>query len=124
VTHKPFAESKNPLYAFIQSNFFDDSKLVITPNQLRWEPLPIPSVPTTFLEGFVTIAGAGDPSIKSGIAIHLYSANKSMENQAFYNSDGDFLIVPQLGTLYITTEFGLMTVKPREICVMPRGIKF
>lgn len=31
-----------------------------------------------------------------------------MDNVAFYNSDGDFLIVPHEGILYITTEFGLM----------------
>ena len=47
-----------------------------------------------------------------------------MGKTAFYSSDGDFLIVPQEGTLYITTEFGKMTVKPREICVIQRGMKF
>jgi homogentisate 1,2-dioxygenase len=30
--------------------------------------------------------------MKEGCAIHIYCANKSMENKAFYNSDGDFLI--------------------------------
>lgn len=58
------------------------------------------------------------------MAIYLYSANVSMNNQAFYSSDGDFLIVPQQGTLFITTEMGKLTVKPKEICVIPRGIKF
>ena len=47
-----------------------------------------------------------------------------MENQAFYNSDGDFLIVPQEGVLYLKTEFGKLVVGPREIVVIPRGIKF
>jgi homogentisate 1,2-dioxygenase len=47
-----------------------------------------------------------------------------MHNEAFFNSDGDFLIVPQEGTLYIATEFGKMTVSPKEICVIPRGIRF
>lgn len=33
-----------------------------------------------------------------------------MDNIAFYNSDGDFLIVPHEGDLDITTEFGLMKI--------------
>ena len=47
-----------------------------------------------------------------------------MTNQAFYNADGDFLIVPQKGTLVVQTEFGKMTVAPNEICVIQQGIKF
>jgi homogentisate 1,2-dioxygenase len=57
--------------------------------------------------------GAGDPSIKDGLSIYMYTANTSMGKKAFYNSDGDFLIVPHIGTLYITTLNGKMTVKPR-----------
>jgi homogentisate 1,2-dioxygenase len=41
-----------------------------------------------------------------------------------YNADGDFLIVPQEGTLNITTEMGKMSVAPNEICVVQQGIKF
>jgi hypothetical protein len=33
----------------------------------------------------------------------------------FYDSDGDMLIVPQKGTLLITTEFGLLEVAPNEV---------
>merc|ERR1711976_530459 len=47
-----------------------------------------------------------------------------MKNEAFYNSDGDFLFVPQQGKLYITTEFGKLTVDQGEICIIPRGIKY
>jgi hypothetical protein len=36
-----------------------------------------------------------------------YTCNKSMENRCFYSSDGHFLIVPEQGTLTITTEFGV-----------------
>jgi homogentisate 1,2-dioxygenase len=39
-----------------------------------------------------TIAGAGDPASKSGLAIYVYTANKSMVHKSFYSSDGDFLI--------------------------------
>ncbi|QQP51874.1 Homogentisate 1_2dioxygenase, partial [Caligus rogercresseyi] len=41
-----------------------------------------------------------------------------------YNSDGDFLIVPQVGTLFIKTEMGRLVVEPNEICIIPRGIRF
>ena len=53
-----------------------------------------------------------------------FSCNASMHHEAFYNSDGDFLIVPQKGTLVITTEFGKMNVAPNEICVIQQGMKF
>jgi homogentisate 1,2-dioxygenase len=82
----------------------------------------------------VTVAGAGDPSARHGISVHMYVANESMDHIAFYNSDGDFLIgcciiksltesVPQQGTLFLKTEMGKMVVKPGEICVIQRGIR-
>lgn len=61
----------------------------------------------------VTVAGAGEPALKQGIAIYNYTANCSMGKESFYNSDGDFLIVPHNGILYITTEMGKLTVKPQ-----------
>ena len=51
-------------------------------------------------------SGAGDSKTRHGIAVHVFTCNVSMTNRAMYNSDGDFLIVPQQGTLDITTEFG------------------
>jgi len=41
-----------------------------------------------------------------------------MENEAYYSSDGDMLIVPQEGTLYIKTEFGRMVIEKTEIAVI------
>jgi homogentisate 1,2-dioxygenase len=60
----------------------------------------------------------------SGVAIHFYLANRSMKNRFFYNADGELLIVPQLGKLLIKTELGNLEVAPKEIVVIPRGIKF
>ena len=74
--------------------------------------------PKNWLEGISTMCGAGDPAMKDGLGIHVYACNQNMYKTAMYSSDGDFLIVPQEGTLFITTEFGRMTVKPREICVI------
>lgn len=47
-----------------------------------------------------------------------------MDKTAFYSSDGDFLIVPQEGSLILKTEFGIMHVENQEIAVIQRGIKF
>ncbi len=46
-----------------------------------------------------------------------------MVDKAMYNSDGDFLVVPQQGELHITTEMGKMKVEPNEICVIQSGIR-
>ena len=70
-----------------------------------------------------TICGAGDPCTK-GLAIYVYLCNESMENKCVYNSDGDFLIVPQQGHLRIRTEFGTIDINPNEIAVIQRGVRF
>jgi homogentisate 1,2-dioxygenase len=73
-----------------------------------WDPFPFPSdvEKIDFVQGLKTICGHGDPPLKEGLAIHMYSANASMQNQAFCNNDGDMLIIPQQGRLDIQTEFG------------------
>jgi homogentisate 1,2-dioxygenase len=57
------------------------------------------------------------------MCIYVYTCNTSMKQRAMYNSDGDFLIVPQQGTLTIQTEMGILSVAPNEIAVVQRGIK-
>ena len=83
---------------------------------MRWGPIPAPAAAgVNFVEGLATMctcacgvlarpvcvrrsyecvcsAGAGDASLKEGIAIHVYSCNASMGKTVFYNSDGDYLI--------------------------------
>jgi homogentisate 1,2-dioxygenase len=62
--------------------------------------------------------------MQQGAAIHIYAATASMENCYFCNADGELLIVPQEGCFTVKTEFGIIDVKPSEIVVIPRGIKF
>lgn len=96
-----------------------------TPNQLCWLPFEIPkTTPTDFVEGLNTLCGAGDPKLRSGQVIYIYTCNAPMTNKCLYNADGDFLILPQQGTLKITTEFGKMVVGPNECCVIPTGMRF
>ena len=94
------------------------------PNQLRWNPLALPTAPTDFVDGLVTFAGNGDPHAQAGCGIHLYAANCSMMQRAFYNADAEMLIVPQLGRLRFVTELGVIEAEPQEIVVIPRGLRF
>jgi homogentisate 1,2-dioxygenase len=97
---------------------------VTPPTQMRWNPIPYPKTPTHFIDSIMTIAENGSLAMQNGASIHLYAATKSMDNCYFYNSDGDLLIVPQEGSLIIKTELGIIDLKPSEIAVIPRGIKF
>ena len=94
------------------------------PNQLRWDPLPFPEVPTDFLQGLVTMAGNGDPGAQTGCAIHMYAANRPMVDRYFYSADGEMLIVLQQGRLRVATELGVIEAEPHEIVVVPRGVRF
>ena len=119
VVQKPFEKIKNGL---VRGTPFAEE--VATPNQLRWDALPMPDVPTDFIDGLVTMAGGGDSTLGKGLAVHIYAANTSMEDRFFYNADGEMLFVPQQGSLIIHTEMGLINVAPTEIAVIPKGIKF
>ena len=95
-----------------------------TPNQLRWDPFPLPKEPTDFVDGAITICGNGDVAMATGIRVHIYAANRSMTDRFFYDADGELLIVPQQGPLLIHTEMGTLDVTPGDIAVVPRGVKF
>src|SRR5664279_1724856 len=76
--HLPFRRIGN---GRIESRFGD---VPTPPNQLRWDPLPIPASATDFIDGLVTMAGNGDPAAMSGCGIHVYAANRSMHDRFFY----------------------------------------
>lgn len=80
--------------------------------QMRWKPFDIPQEGRDFIEvpkncyaytdpypchylpcqGLSTVCGAGDTKTRDGVAVHVYTCNKSMGDKCFYNADGDFLI--------------------------------
>ena len=95
-----------------------------TPNQRRWDPLPIPDDAGDFIDGIVTLAGCGDALRQEGMAAHVYLARRSMENRFFHDADGELLILPQQGRLLVHTECGPLAVAPGEMLLIPRGIKF
>jgi homogentisate 1,2-dioxygenase len=118
VLHQPFSriDDRNWLSKFDQ--------LATTPNQLRWNPLPMPEGETDFVDGVNTIAGCGDLFSQTGLGIHIYACNKHMTDRFFYNADAEMLIVPELGRLEIHTELGILAVGAGEMAVLPRGLKF
>ncbi len=92
--------------------------------QLRWGPIDIPDAPTDFLDGIRTMTTCGDAPTQTGIAAHVFVANKSMDRRYMMNADGEMLILLEQGSLRFVTEFGLIKASAGEIVVMPRGVKF
>jgi homogentisate 1,2-dioxygenase len=106
----------------LRSGPFNETE--VPPNRLRWDPFPIPDKPTDFVDGLLTLAGSGDPASQSGLAVHIYRANRSMSERYLWNADGEMMFVPQQGALRLFTELGKLEVAPGEIAVVPRGMKF
>ena len=97
----------------------------VEPTRTRWRPMPMPE-PTArvdFLDGLVTLGGAGDPTSGPGYAVHLYAANADMADRCFASADGDLLVVPQTGTLECRTELGWLRVSPGSVLLVPRALK-
>jgi homogentisate 1,2-dioxygenase len=116
--HGPYRRIGNGL---LRSGPFNEVET--PPNRLRWDPLPIATKATDFIDGLATIAGSGDAATQSGIAVHIYRANRAMK-RCFWNADGELMLVPQQGNLSLHTELGLLEIRPGEIAVVPRGTKF
>ncbi len=100
------------------------SECGLSPNRLRWQPMPLEATPVDFIQGMETVVANGDVEQRVGSAIHIYTATASMVDRCFANQDGDLLIVPYLGSLRLVTELGLLAVAVGEIALIPRGIKF
>ena len=98
--------------------------VAVPPDPLRWHPFALASEPTDFIDGLHTLAANGDADAQIGIAVLVYTANLSMARRALVNADGEMLIVPQQGRLVVTTELGVLDVRPGEIVVLPRGLAF
>ena len=50
------------------------------PNQLRWKPFDFPKKgeKISWIDGLKTVSGAGDPRLRNGVAIHIYTCNVNM----------------------------------------------
>ncbi|OII65743.1 homogentisate 1,2-dioxygenase [Streptomyces sp. CC53] len=116
--HPPFTRADN---GALRSGPFTET--VPDPNRLRWNPLPDPAPGTDWLAGLWTLGGNGDAAQRTGMAVHLYHANTSME-RVFSDADGELLIVPERGGLLLRTELGLLTARPGDVALVPRGVRF
>jgi homogentisate 1,2-dioxygenase len=118
----PIQSKSNIQNCFLSVN----SKVATLTEQAEWHPFPLPKddEKIDFVDGHHTLAGSGDPNIREGMAIYVYMINADMGNRAYCNTDGDFLICGQLGSLDIKTEMGKIFLQPGEICVIQRGIRF
>ena len=117
--HRPFARYDGaPLLA---PGTVDEP---VAPNRLRWDPPADLPEGTDFVDGLVTMMANRDPADLTGVAMHLYRADKSMERRIFVNADGELLIIPQAGTLRLVTEMGGMEVAPGWVALIPRGVRF
>ncbi|WPH20883.1 homogentisate 1,2-dioxygenase [Variovorax paradoxus] len=103
-----------------------DREIALPPEPLRWHPMPLDggAAEADFIDGMHTVAANGDAESQVGIGSLMYLAGRSMERRAFVNADGEMLVVPQQGRLVITTELGVLDVKPGEIALLPRGMAF
>ncbi|MEP7005552.1 MAG: homogentisate 1,2-dioxygenase [Sphingomonas bacterium] len=99
------------------------SKAPLAPNRLRWGPLDIEDA--DWLDSLTTIVVAGDgPKSQVGVAMHIYRTSRDMVDRAFVSADGELLILPEMGALTLFTELGRIDVKPGEIALIPRGVRF
>jgi homogentisate 1,2-dioxygenase len=117
--HPAFRRTRN---GALRSAPFEET--VPDPNRLRWDPLPEPDGPADFVDGLWTLGGNGDVRQRTGMAVHLYAANRSMTDRVFSDADGELLIVPERGGLLLRTEFGLLRAEPGHIALIPRGVRF
>lgn len=96
---RPHFRAMRPLtFAFVPqlcSEFSTSNpRCSVSPTQIAWRPFPLPkdSEKVNFVQGLKTVAGQGSPESASGLAIHMYLANTSMDKEAFINNDGDMCV--------------------------------
>jgi homogentisate 1,2-dioxygenase len=92
--------------------------------QYRWDPVPVPDAPLTWLTGMRTLTTAGDVNVQAGMAAHLFLVTRSMVDEYFFSADSELLVVPQEGRLRFCTELGVIDLGPQEVAILPRGLVY
>lgn len=110
------------------SNFPDESSYAHCPNRMRWGARPeagnnVGEV-VDFHDSVMPVLANGSPEALSGVVFMTYAANKNMGKRAFFNSDGELMILSAKGRLDIRTEMGRIALEPQQIAVIPRGLRF
>ena len=117
--HRPFVEyDGSPLFEA------RPTEAALAPNRLRWDsPTDLPQG-KDFVDGLVAMLNARVPEDLEGCAVHLYRAQRSMEDRVFADADGELLIIPQQGAIELRTELGRLEIGPGDVALIPRGMKF
>jgi homogentisate 1,2-dioxygenase len=113
--HEPFRQLENGRIV----SRFDDERT--PPNQLRWDPLPLPQSATDFVDGLVTMAGNGDPMAQTGCGIYVH--RKHVDDRFFLRRRRRAAHVPQEGACVLQPN-RTHRCRTGEIVVIPRGIRF
>ena len=92
-----------------------------SPSRLRWGEPDQPTEDLDFVQGVRTMAATFE---KPGGAVHQYQFNRPMGERFFYNADGEMVFIPEKGSVELRTEMGILKISPREIGVIPKGVKF
>src|SRR4051794_25657377 len=75
VCHRPFTKLDTKSHHI--TNKFGINDIHYIPNQIRWDPFELLNTSNdaniNFIHGLHTLTGAGDPTTKSGLAIHIYN---------------------------------------------------
>lgn len=117
--HEPFEQEEKDL---ARPQFKEE--VIFTPTQSRWDPFDI-NPNADWVHSMQLLASAGDAATRSGVAYNIFTAGQSMDpSEIFYSADGDLLVILQQGVLDVRTELGYLLVRPNEICVIPRGIRY
>ena len=95
-----------------------------SPNHYNWGPFSDCSGSDDFIDGMATLCGNGSPASQQGMAMHVYAAGRSMKDRVFSNGDAEMLIVPHVGDLRISTEYGVIEAGLGDLVVIPRAVKF
>jgi homogentisate 1,2-dioxygenase len=117
--HRPFVR-----YEGARRFRCDPGSEPLSPNRLRWDPIPEAAAGTDFIDGMTTMVFNRTPADLEGVAVHLYAANTDMDRRVFVSADGELLILPQQGRLDLLTELGRLEIAPGQIGLVPRGIRF
>lgn len=89
-----------------------------SPNPYRWSPPEKLSKSQDFAEGLTHLAG------NKLANLFWYQCNRSMTTRYLSNRDGEYIFIPFDGAINLHTELGSLTIAPKQIAVIPRGIFF
>lgn len=106
-----------PDFTYCHSTLISPTAHHLPPIPLRWSALPATGG-LSFLEGLQHVAG--NPAAN----IFIFHTYPSEQKNYLTSYDGEWLFLPYEGQATLHTEFGLLSLIPGEIAVIPRGTLF